>query len=537
MKSQVDVLVACLAYGGNGGIATVQIDLAFWLMRLAVTIKADPRISRVQVRKYGDVPLTMERNRIAKEARDGGFDMVFMLDNDNQPDLNLDSPRYPWAKPFWDTSFDFVFERLKRELPTVVCAPYCGPPPHPVHRGEENVYVFYCESDETVGPDEKKHSGYRFEAYSRTHAAQMRGIQPIAAGPTGCIIYSTNAFDLLPIETRPLEDVLIAFRDGKADLPKTLRSIRMQSWFWYEFTDQMQTQKASTEDVTNTREIQLAALAKLGQDAVFCNWDAWAGHWKQKCVGTPEPVCLEHVSAIYQEAVLNPISVREEMREVDFGRPEPIHPLPAEEIPPVPAPAEQPHCMVYGHKIVGQILSSADAECLHDAARELGKLLRRPLRMLVAGNFAGEEVVSLLAGAPEGSYVYCIDSFRNLRHENLAGIKDRARILDEASASDAAKRYLDCEQLDIVVLSDYGDSVWQAISHWVFHLAPHGVLLGAGASRASIRAAAQQWFGELGLNLATWGNTTFWVAYMPAIENARKDKGHVETVSAGHHSV
>jgi hypothetical protein len=30
---------------------------------------------------------------------------------------------------------------------------------------------------------------------------------------------------------------------------------------------------------------------------VFCNWDAWAGHWKPKCVGKPQIVQAQDISA------------------------------------------------------------------------------------------------------------------------------------------------------------------------------------------------------------------------------------------------
>ena len=45
----------------------------------------------------------------------------------------------------------------------------------------------------------------------------------------------------------------------------------MESWFWYEFTDGPRTSKASTEDVTNTREIQLASYLKFKEPTPLAN--------------------------------------------------------------------------------------------------------------------------------------------------------------------------------------------------------------------------------------------------------------------------
>jgi hypothetical protein len=63
-----------------------------------------------------------------------------------------------------------------------------------------------------------------------------------------------------------------------------------QSWFYYEYTDQYQQHKGSTEDVTATRDISIHGMLELGYNPLRVNWDAWAGHWKVKCVD--KPVCL-----------------------------------------------------------------------------------------------------------------------------------------------------------------------------------------------------------------------------------------------------
>jgi len=303
-KPKLDVLVVFFAFGGNGSVGMQLPQITTWFAKLHEWMKKDERIGRIACVTAGDIPLSMERNKMVKKAMDQGFDCILMLDSDNVPDLYVGHD--PKAKPFFQTSFDFLYSRALRELPTVVCAPYCGPPPHPTRGGEENVYVFYAEANETPDPN-APHPGMRFKAYSRQHAAIMEGIQPIAAGPTGVILYSVDAFKLMP--TKPdVESVLNDVAAGKVGVARAKELLAMESWFYYEYEDGECTHKASTEDCTNTREIQLAGIHKHGEPIVFCNWDSWAGHYKPKCVGKPNPLRIEQVSSVFAEAVRSNVS-------------------------------------------------------------------------------------------------------------------------------------------------------------------------------------------------------------------------------------
>ena len=176
---KLSVFAAFLCYGGNGGVATLLPEIMFWWTKVYAEMLKDERIDRIVAKKFGDVPLTMERNRIVRTAKDLGCDVVLMIDSDNVPDLYEGFLKE--SKPFWQTSFDFLYERKQRGVPTVVAAPYCGPPPHPTNGGMENVYVFHGEAME--GDIDKV--PLRLTAYSRQQASQMRGIQPMDAGPTG----------------------------------------------------------------------------------------------------------------------------------------------------------------------------------------------------------------------------------------------------------------------------------------------------------------------------------------------------------------
>ena len=176
---KLDVVVAMLCYGSNGGAPMQLPEITTWFAKNFLEMKQDDRIGRIAAKRYGDIPLSMERNRIVKDAKQGGFDAILMLDSDNVPDLYLGHK--PWAKPFWKTSFDMLYERALQALPTVICAPYCGPPPHPVSGGEENVYVFHAEFKQRYRPT--------------SNSRPIREITPhkcVAsrnAGPTGVILY------------------------------------------------------------------------------------------------------------------------------------------------------------------------------------------------------------------------------------------------------------------------------------------------------------------------------------------------------------
>jgi hypothetical protein len=389
-KPKLDVLVVFFAFGGNGSVGMQLPQITTWFAKIHEWMKQDERIGRVACITGGDIPLSMERNRMVKKAMEQGFDCILMLDSDNVPDLYVGHD--PKAKPFFQTSFDFLYGRSLRELPTVVCAPYCGPPPHPTRGGEENVYVFYAEANET--PDRfAPHPSMRFKAYSREHASIMEGIQPIAAGPTGVILYSVDSFKLMP--TKPdVEAVLNDVAAGKVGVARAKQLLAMESWFYYEYEDGECTHKASTEDCTNTREIQLAGIEKHGEPVVFCNWDSWAGHYKPKCVGKPTPLRIEQVSSVFAEAVRANISTEDSAVMLDL--PDIVPDAPVSELEPETLQApRKPEAdpdskfVIYGRKFTNPVLSKQ--ECV-----DLCHSINLFFEDLVRGNrmFSGRVIVT-----------------------------------------------------------------------------------------------------------------------------------------------
>jgi hypothetical protein len=81
--AKLNVLVAFFAYGGNGGIAMQLPEISTWWARLTHKMHEDPRIGTWASQRFGDIPLTMERNRAVATAKAGGFDVLIMIDSDN----------------------------------------------------------------------------------------------------------------------------------------------------------------------------------------------------------------------------------------------------------------------------------------------------------------------------------------------------------------------------------------------------------------------------------------------------------------------
>ena len=250
------------SYGGNGGIACEHPSIRKWAVQTTIAAKADPRIGKITEATENDTPITMVRNRFVEQARLLEADILVMVDSDQEPDMYADKPK------FWDTTFDFIFNHYDRG-PCVVGAPYVGPPPKGGGGWGECCYVFRWASLNS-GPNKE----LNLQMYGRDEAATLTGICPVAALPTGLIAYDMRCFDLIE-----------------------------HPYFEYEWKDEKQCQKASTEDVENTRNISLAGCRDLGYNPVYCNWDCWAGHWKPLCAGKPVVYGPEDVNKKYLKAV------------------------------------------------------------------------------------------------------------------------------------------------------------------------------------------------------------------------------------------
>ncbi len=297
---KLSIMIATFPYSGNGGISSQADEVSDWVIETMLKGERDPRIEWIKKAKFSDTPITLTRNRSVMAARECGADILLMVDSDMFPDKRFKEGD-PFAKPFFDSSFDFLYEHYDRG-PVVIGAPYCGPPPNEV------VYVFHWKNEQSDNPN----LNTQLAKYPREHAATMSGIQHCAALPTGLIMFDMRIFELT--EPKRKREALMKqlmgpikqqFADG---LPLTLDGTREivqrcldskeraeQSWFYYEWTDQYQQDKGSTEDVTATRDIAMHGRMELGYNPLRVNWDAWAGHFKVKCVDKPVSIFAEEV--------------------------------------------------------------------------------------------------------------------------------------------------------------------------------------------------------------------------------------------------
>lgn len=263
-----------------------------YLMKLWPWLEKQADISNVIPFCLSDTPITMSRNQCVKLALSLGVDYILMIDSDMHPDL------YPHAPEFFPEAWKFMMDRRAKETkyrieterkmrakyantlgekehnlsgrftdielrgtypPATIAAPYCGPPP------QECVYVFHWRANESQTAD----PAYQLHMIDRNDAARREGIEEVAALPTGLILYDARVFRNLP-----------------------------KPWFDYEWADEEKSQKATTEDVYQTRN---ASLAHMPQ---FIHWSCWAGHIKLKTVGKPLPITTDMVRKDFEEAVL-----------------------------------------------------------------------------------------------------------------------------------------------------------------------------------------------------------------------------------------
>jgi hypothetical protein len=254
-------------------------DICDWITTTVITAREDPRITEIVRYRIDDTPITMGRNACLEAARNHGCDMLLMVDSDMSPDLYLPSNPYcechdHTARPFFDSSLQFLWELRKKGECGVIGAPYCGPPPY------ENVYVFHWATHGN-GPEDE--ADMRLEQFSRERAASMTGITEVAALPTGVILIDMDCLE-------------------RISPPYT----------YYEWTDHTESGKASTEDVTFTRDLSLNGIKQ------YCNWDAWAGHWKMKRVGKPRVIDASMIGRKFRECLIK--EMEQQRVEKEYGK-------------------------------------------------------------------------------------------------------------------------------------------------------------------------------------------------------------------------
>lgn len=423
MQQKFNVGFVTFSYGGNGGISSEVPDIREWMVPLIADISKDPRIDQLRIWNLADTPITMTRNKAVLQARQFGVDVLVMIDSDMKPDMNNGQPD---AKPFFQSSFDFLLKHYHKG-PCVIGVPYCGPPP------VECVYVFRWNNMATDSPN----PDFQLEMYDRHTAVKMAGIQECAALPTGLIMYDMRVFELTE--------------------PKTPDD---KPWFYYEWKDKYAAEKASTEDVTMTRDVSLVGTQKLGYNPVYCNWDAWAGHWKPKCVGKPQVITADGVSKKLKDCWES--GVESGVKLVEFHSPAADN---------LPKPFDG----------MGMELPGPDANALAAMIAKFTQDHGRPPVVCEVGSWAGRSAIIMAkAGAKE---VVCVDTWEGSENDegckaydgsrgspinvflrNTQGLPIKAHC---ARSPDAASKFKDGE-FDIVYIDaehDY-ESVKKDIAAW-----------------------------------------------------------------------
>lgn len=272
---QYKIMVAQFPYDG-----TAHTDATDWVAQTIVQMHDDPRLRGGVMRwKLADTPITMSRNRCLAAAQEAGVDYVLMVDSDMKPDLDV-----PGAKPFWPTAWEFMQSHAG---PCVIAAPYCGKPPH------ENVFIFRWENLQSDNPN----ADFQLKMYSRHEGARATGIERVAALPTGLMLIDMRAVNKLLASKPKPEAVLEAYKAGRIPADVAIAKIKQEeAAFYYEWTDNRQTHKASTEDVTFSRDLSMLNIP------LYVTWDCWAGHHKDKVVSKPSLIDGGDVQEQFLEA-------------------------------------------------------------------------------------------------------------------------------------------------------------------------------------------------------------------------------------------
>lgn len=363
MKQQFNVGFCTFSYGGNGGISSEVPDIREWMTPLISEISRDERIENIRIWNLSDTPITMTRNRAVLMARQYGVDVLVMVDSDMKPDCEAGKSG---VKPFFQSSFDFLVKHYHKG-PVCIGAPYCGPPP------VECVYVFRWQNMQSNNPQ----PDFQLEMYDRHTAVKMQGIQECAALPTGLIMYDMRVFEL----TEPKDE-------------------KSHPWFYYEWKDKYAAEKASTEDVTMTRDLSLVGATKLGYNPVFCNWDAWAGHWKPKCVGKPVVLDAAGVGGKLKDAWASGHDSSAKIIDLQA----------APEFKAILEKAEQPF------DGMGMELPDQDVAALHRMIQYYRNVFGNSPTVLEIGSWAGRSAIEMCkAGARS---VHCVDTWEGNTHDN-----------------------------------------------------------------------------------------------------------------------
>lgn len=255
MQPKWKIMLARFPYGG-----TERTEIVDWCASAVLWAQRQKDIDGTLLLWHvNDTPITMCRNLAVKTAIAHDIDILVMIDSDMAPDIDR-------SRPFLPAAFEFIKSRW-HTTPTIISAPYCmaGPTYNPV-----------------MGLYRTHKDGFQIKTdlYTREEAAALTGIQPCPLQGTGLMTIDMRVFTGFPVGE---ELVKLA-----------------PPYFYYEYTDGTNSEKASTEDMVFMRNVSIL-FAKHGLEIGYVNWDAWAYHVKTQHIGKPQPLGLRTVAALHEE--------------------------------------------------------------------------------------------------------------------------------------------------------------------------------------------------------------------------------------------
>ncbi len=377
-------------YSGNGGATSEVPYVRHWKEAIIPWMLKDDRIEGYVSKDFADTPICMTRNAAVMWARRIGADFLIMVDSDMWPDRYLGHPEKD-AVPFLQSSFDYAYKHWDQKM-LCIFSPYAGKPP------EECVFVFRWIEPQADHPDDQ----YSLEMYSRDQAFQMGGFHEAGAGPTGLMMTDMRLFEMNdPVKVK--EDLGLEF-------------LKHPGWFYYEFTDDYGWEKASTEDVTFTREISQCGITKLGYNPLICNWSAWSAHMKFKAVGMPELTTADKINERLVAAVKSGRETGKKLRNVDFvagivSEGEVIEFDPAtvnHEHDPSSPPYQAVERVVMGHKVTSLVFTTGHHDLL--ALAQLAHKVPEEGLIVELGSWVGESAIVMHEGsADKHARVFAVD--------------------------------------------------------------------------------------------------------------------------------
>lgn len=196
-----------------------------FLKHAALEAHKDRRITFFNDAVANEFPTTVARNKIAFFTQKMKYDALFMIDNDNAPDVG-----------FFTNAVNWLIQHPRG----VIAAPYCGS--RPLAPGEKDREVMVIIEGE---------SGLR--KVTREEAKTLTGIRPAVGLPTGVMAIGVPVFDAI----KP-------------------------PWFEYRYANENHTVLEMTEDYDFSWKCRDAGIE------MACDWNCFAGHWKGEMIGRPE---------------------------------------------------------------------------------------------------------------------------------------------------------------------------------------------------------------------------------------------------------